>query len=229
MAGSLEKDTYNENISDIDLRAVTSNHALLDYSPRVAKNLILKQLASLGRISNLKLGTQTVSFRKNGREYQVIPVIRKNGETYLPSEDGRCWRAVEIHAFDRGLIKLNKRTGGRFCEAVRFVKIMSKINIPSRYRLSGHHIETMAYEALRNCPSSMDRTRMVNRILGFIPSRVTHYSPDITGETKAVDRDLGSSYNNHRKHISEHYRDLRDMFRHCRQSKDMAPLDEQGR
>lgn len=229
LAGSAEKDTFNEGISDIDLRAVTDNGTLLGLPPRVAKKLILKQIASIDEKTKPRLGHQTVTISKKGHDYQIIPVVKSKGTTYVPSEDGRYWKAVDLHAFDRELHKLNKRTGGRFCEAVRFVKILSNQYMPKQFRLSGYHIETMALEILRNCPSSMDRTKMVDTILNSIPSRVRYYSPDITGETKAVDHDLGSSYNNNRKYISKHYRNLRDIFRQCRQTGDMDPLDESGR
>ena len=226
LAGSVEKNTFNEGISDIDLRAVTTNSALLDYSPKVAKRLIMKQIRSIDEVKNPRVGHQAVTLIKGGHEYQIIPVIRHNGKTYIPSERGTYWKTVDIEAFNHSLHSLNRKTNGHFCEAVRFVKILSDRYVPKRNQLSGYHIESIAMEAIGNCSPTMGRTDMVEKILRYIPSRVKSYSWDITRETKAIDHDLGSNYSAERKDAAKRYHRLKDMFARLRKTKDDSILDE---
>lgn len=219
LAGSVEKNTFNEGISDIDLRAVTTNSALLDYSPKIAKKLILKQIRSIDEVKNPRVGHQAVTLTKGGHEYQIIPVIRHDGKTYIPSERGTYWKTVDIEVFNRSLNSLNRKTEGRFCEAVRFVKILSNTYIPKRYQLSGYHIESIAMEAISQHCHPLNRTDMIERILGNIPSRVKRYSWDITRESKAIDRDLGSNYSTERKDVAKRYHSLKNMFAKLRKTK----------
>ena len=167
------------------------------------------------------MGHRAVTIESRGHEFQVVPVVKVGKKTYIPSETGDKWTDVDIHAFDRRMHSLNKRTDGNLSEAIRFVKAYMDEKVPARYRLSGYHIENMACEAIRNHKSCTTTTQIVRKTLSYIPGRLMMSTLDTTGESQAIDTELGHHFSKRRKEFSRAYSDLRDSFENDVQGDEM--------
>jgi hypothetical protein len=199
--GSVRKRTYVDGISDVDalvilrdpkLRAL-SPQRVLEYFEKKAREELAGWEVSRGRLS--------ITLSKEGLELQVLPAVREENKTYIPSARVNQWAEISPEAFFRKLTATNDKFGGKVVPVIKLAKIINAQQ-PEGLQLSGYHLESLAIESFKDYPGLLNPKAMLEHF--FDRSRTLVLAPikDKTGQSVHVDTDLGAANSSTRKEVS---------------------------
>ena len=199
--GSVRKRTYVDGISDVDTLVVLRDPKLRSLTPQgVLEYFEKKSHEELGGWEVFR-GTLSLTLRKEGLELQVLPAVREDGKTYIPSARGDHWSEIDPQAFFRKLSDTNNKYGGKVIPVIKLAKIINSQQ-PEALQLSGYHLEALTIESFKEYSGLLNPKAMLEHL--FDRSRALVLSPikDNTGQSVHVDDDLGAPNSSSRKEVS---------------------------
>ena len=216
-AGSVNKHTYVDGLSDVDVLVLVNNSELADKSPqeikKYIKSVLQKKLKNVEAIHTGSLAI-TVVF-SDGTEIQLLPALKK-GEGYRIQEEKKdSWSNVtRPEKFAAKLTEINQKCGQK---VVPVIKIAKSINsqLPEDQQLSGYHIESLAIKIFRNYPDDASRTPKSMLEYFFEKAIVEVQTPirDNTHQSIHVDDDLGSEGSPQRQRASYTFKRISDRMK----------------
>jgi Second Messenger Oligonucleotide or Dinucleotide Synthetase domain len=199
--GSVRKHTYVDGISDVDTLIILRDAKLRSLSPQGVLAFFEKKAREELEGWDVSRGTLSITLRKEGLELQVLPAVKEEGKTYIPSARGKQWSEINPEAFFGKLTDTNDKYGKKVVPVIKLAKIINAQQ-PEALQLSGYHLESLAIESFKNYPGLLNPKAMLEHF--FNRGRTLVLSPikDKTGQSVHVDTDLGPANSNTRKEVS---------------------------
>jgi hypothetical protein len=199
--GSVRKRTFVNGISDVDMLFILRDEKLRSLSPQEVLEYFEKKAREELAGWEVSRGTLSITLSKEGLELQVLPAVREERRTYIPSAQGDHWSDINPQAFFRKLTDTNNKLGGKVIPIIKLVKIINSQQ-PEGLQLSGYHVESLAIESFKEYSGLLNPKAMLEHF--FDRSRALVLSPikDKTGQSVHVDTYLGGTNSSNRKEVS---------------------------
>lgn len=199
--GSVRKRTFVNGISDVDTLFILRDEKLRSLSPQEVLEYFEKTAREELAGWEVSRGTLSITLSKEGLELQVLPAVREERRTYIPSARGDHWSDINPQAFFRKLTDTNNKLGGKVIPIIKLVKIINSQQ-PEGLQLGGYHVESLAIESFKEYSGLLNPKAMLEHF--FDRSRALVLSPikDKTGQSVHVDTYLGGANSSNRKEVS---------------------------
>ncbi len=201
LGGSVRKHTYVDGISDIDTLVILRDPKLRSLSPQQV--LAYFEQKAHEELSGWEVsgGKLAVTLRKQGFEIQVLPAVREEDKTRIPSARGDRWSDINPQTFFRKLTDTNNKFGGKVVPVIKLAKIINSQQ-PEALQLTGYHVESLAIEAFKTYSGPLNPKAMLEHFFDTSRSLVLAPIRDKTGQSVHVDGYLGPANSKSRKEVS---------------------------
>lgn len=199
--GSVRKRTYVEGISDVDALVVLRDPALQAMSPQQVLEHFENRAREQLRGWEVTRGRLSITLSKEGLELQILPAIKEDGKTHIPSARGGRWSEINPEAFFRKLTNTNDRFGGKVVPVIKLAKIINSQQ-PESLQLSGYHLESLAIESFKSYKGLLNPKAMLEHFFDSSRSLVLAPIKDKTGQSVHVDTYLGAANSSARKEVA---------------------------
>jgi hypothetical protein len=199
--GSVRKHTYVDGISDVDALLILRDPQLQSMSPQEVLEYFERRLNEALKSWEISRGKLSVKLTKGDLQIQILPAIRKDGMTKIPSPAGDTWSEINPEAFFRQLTRANDRTANKLVPVIKAVKIVNAKQ-PEALQLTGYHIESLAIEAFKNYGGLTNPKAMLEHFYDRARNLVLTPIRDRSGQSVHVDEYLGPANSQSRKAVS---------------------------
>jgi predicted nucleotidyltransferase len=199
--GSIRKRTYVEGISDIDMLVILRDPKLRALSPQQVLEYFENEARDKLTGWEVSRGQLSVTFRKEGLELQVLPAVREDDKTHIPSAREDRWSEINPEAFFRKLTDTNNKFGGKVVPVIKLAKIIN-LQQPEPLQLSGYHLESLAIESFKSYSGLLNPKAMLEHFFESSRSLVLTPIRDKSGQSVHVDGYLGAAGSIGRKEVS---------------------------
>lgn len=188
--GSVRKHTYVDGISDVDTLLIIKDASLIRRGPQKVLSFLQRVLSEKMPEWEISKGQLAITIRHEGREIQILPAARIDGELHIAAADGGTWSQINPEKFFRALSKANEQHGGKLVPLIKLVKIINDTQ-PGATKLSGYHIESLAIEVFKNYEGNLNPKAMLEYFFDEGARRVLLPIRDKSGQSVHVDDSLG--------------------------------------
>ena len=230
-AGSLERHTYVEGLSDVDALVIVNRSKLSSELPQDAiesmEALIRRRLPN----TKIRSGDLAVTAEySDGVEMQFLPAIeRKDGIRIADGSRNRWSSVIRPNRFRAKLTKVNQAKAGQVIPAIKLVKgLASQVIQNDDEKIQGYHMESIAIEAFRDYQGPTDLRSMVIHFCESASEIVLEPITDSTGQSRNVDEYMKGARSPRRRRASENFRRMLDHFSACRSVSDLDALFGNG-
>jgi hypothetical protein len=201
LGGSIRKRTYVDGISDIDTLLILRDPKLKSLSPQEVLAYFEQKAREELSDWEVSRGKLAITLRKEGMEIQVLPAVREEGKTHIPSARGDRWSDINPEGFFRKLTETNQKLGGKVVPVIKLAKIINSQQ-PEALQLTGYHVESLAIESFKTYSGPLNPKAMLEHF--FDTSRALVLAPirDKTGQSVHVDAYLGPAKSKNRNEVS---------------------------
>lgn len=210
--GSISKNTFIEGASDVDALVILDRAKYKDATPKELQNAFAKMLQQRFPRTEIKCGSLAVTIKYKDYEIQLLPALRNNGKLQIASNDGACWStSINSAKFTEKLTATNKMNSNKVVPVIKLVKSLLS-NLPSKYQLSGYHVEALAVDAFSTYNGRCTLYDMTMHFLNYSTKRVLTPMSDVTGQSGIIDDNLGIARSITRQKLSGHIKDIAGRF-----------------
>lgn len=210
--GSISKNTFIEGASDVDALVILDRAKYKDATPKELQNAFAKMLQQRFPRTEIKCGSLAVTIKFKDYEIQLLPALRNNGKLQIASNDGACWStSINSAKFTEKLTATNKMNSNKVVPVIKLAKSLLS-NLPSKYQLSGYHVEALAVDAFSTYNGRCTLYDMTMHFLNYSTKRVLTPMSDVTGQSGIIDDNLGSARSITRQKLSSHIKDIAGRF-----------------
>lgn len=206
--GSIQKHTYVDGLSDVDMLVCVNDSSLASATPAE----LLEQFGSRlrGRLpsTEIHIGDMAVSVTfSDGHKIQLLPAFRTATGFRVSNTEGQWSQVARPQRFARELTRVNQENGGRVVPVIKLYKALNS-SLPRASRLTGYHVEALAIEAFQNYHGRQTVQQMIRHLCSQAIHRVTKPIGDTTGQSLYVDDYLGPSGGNLRQRAANAIRNV---------------------
>lgn len=199
--GSVRKRTYVEGISDVDALIILRDPTLRAQSPQQVLEYFEQKLREKLSGWEISRGRLSIALRKAGLEIQILPAVKEDGKTHIPSARTDRWSEIAPEAFFRKLTETNAKYGGKVVPVIKLAKIINSQQ-PESLQLTGYHLESLAIESFKSYPGLLNPKAMLEHFFEQSRSLVLAPIKDKTGQSVHVDSYLGATNSSARKEVA---------------------------
>jgi hypothetical protein len=157
----------------------------------------------MGQIGDIHVGRLAVTVTyADGMEIQLLPAVEQGDYTAISSPTGNDWTRIDPKEFSSRLTSLNEQQGRAVVPAIKIAKAILTANLPEDRRPTGYHVEALAIAAFSEYDGPRTPRAMVQRFFDSATSDVLRPVPDVTGQSRFVDGDLGEENSASRRAVS---------------------------
>ncbi len=195
LAGSMAKNTYVDEQSDIDALAILDRADLAGKNPQDLLSEFhrcLKSDLSAAEVKDIKKGKMAVTVTNlDGTVIKLLPALRSQDKVSVPRPDGG-WNETRPKAFQRHLSEANEKVNGAL---IPTIKLMKKVvaTLPRQKQLTGYHCEALGLAAVKDYSGPMTCKALLLQVLDAASKRVMGPMRDTTGQSRVVDEYLGKA------------------------------------
>ena len=195
--GSVAKHTWVDGVSDIDSLVVLDAATVGERSPEEMRRQleeVLRRRLDMGQVEAIDVGrlAVTVTYR-DGLEIQLLPAAERGGGLAVSSPSGRDWAQIDPKRFADRLSQLNASQAGAVVPAIKVAKAILAAQLPEEARPTGYHVEALAVAAFESYEGPRTPKAMAQRFFESAATNVLRPIPDVTGQSRYVDDDLGGA------------------------------------
>lgn len=201
LGGSLRKRTYVDGISDVDTLLILRDPKLKSLSPQEVLAYFERKAGEELAGWEVSRGNLAITLRKEGMEIQVLPAVREEGKTHIPSARGDRWSDINPEGFFRKLTETNQKLGGKVVPVIKLAKIINSQQ-PEALQLTGYHVESLAIESFKTYSGPLNPKAMLEHFFDTARALVLAPIRDKTGQSVHVDAYLGPAKSKNRKEVS---------------------------
>lgn len=210
--GSISKNTFIEGASDVDALVILDRAKYKDATPKELQNAFAKMLQQRFPRTEIKCGSLAVTIKFKDYEIQLLPALRNNGKLQIASNDGACWStSINSAKFTEKLTATNKMNSNKVVPVIKLAKSLLS-NLPSKYQLSGYHVEALAVDAFSTYNGRCTLYDMTMHFLNYSTKRVLTPMSDVTGQSGIIDDNLGIARSITRQKLSGHIKNIAGRF-----------------
>ncbi|MFB3921990.1 MAG: CBASS oligonucleotide cyclase [Terriglobia bacterium] len=229
LGGSVRKHTYVDGISDVDSLVILRDPGLKSMSPQEVLTYFEQKTREELSGWEVSKGRIAITVRKEGIEIQLLPAVRGEGKTRIPSARGDNWSQINPEAFFRKLSDVNSKFGGKIVPVIKLAKIIN-IQQPESLQLTGYHVESLAIEAFKSYTGLLNPKAMLEHFFDCSRSLILTPIRDKTGQSVHVDSYLGPANSQSRKEVAAAldrvYRRMRNADAYRSQEQWLEPFGE---
>jgi len=201
--GSVQKHTYVDGLSDVDMLAIVRRQVAEKTSP---KDLIQSFAAGIhSRLPYTYVEPGDLSIKvefSDGIQIQVLPAFKTQTGFRIARRFGATWSGViRPREFASQLTNINQQNGGNVVRVIKIMKIVQE-SLPANARLSGYHIENIALDAFRSYQGRLALRDMFLHLARTAATRVKEPVHETTGQSAYVDDYLGPAGSEERNRAS---------------------------
>jgi Second Messenger Oligonucleotide or Dinucleotide Synthetase domain len=204
--GSVAKQTYVEGMSDIDSLVILSTQDYADLTPAgvIEKfQQALEAKLNRGEAIDIRSGDLAVTIEyDDGLEVQLLPAVERAKKLSITGPSGNSWVAIDPEAFARRLTAVNKSQAGAVVPAIKLAKSILASE-PDTRRPDGYHLEALAVAAFEHYSGPRNPKAMLTHLFDSAAKNVKRPVPDVTGQSRQVDANLGGENSVNRRRMSE--------------------------
>lgn len=210
--GSISKHTFVEGTSDVDALVILDRAKYKNTTPRELQTAFAKMLKQRFPKTEIKCGTLAVTVKFSNYEIQLLPAMKNNGKLQIASTDGSNWSSsINSAKFTERLTATNKMNGNKVVPVIKLAKsLLSKL--PSKYQLSGYHVEALAVDAFSTYNGRYTLYDMTKHMLNYSAKRVLNPMNDVTGQSGIIDDQFGAARSITRQYLSRRIQDISGHF-----------------
>ena len=210
--GSLSKSTFVEGASDVDALVFLDKTVYKSIGPQELQKQFLDLLKSRFPRTEISVGKLAVTVKFSDYDIQLLPALRDSKRIHLPNTEKQGWSApIDIQRFTKKLTQTNQMNGNKVVPVIKIIKRLFS-TMPEKNRLSGYHIESMAVEFFSRYNGRNTLYDMTKYFLDSSVKRILRPIPDITGQSRIIDEELGPTNSINRQKISHHIKDIAGRF-----------------
>lgn len=196
--GSVQKHTYVDGLSDVDVLVILNKSDLAQSSPSEVLDFIRSKLIEhdTADIQNIKVGDLAVTVIFNdGEKIQLLPALKQSTGYKIPGMQFGHWSSIiRPEKFAKRLTEVNQTCNGKVVPVIKLAKNII-YDLPEDQQLKGYHIESLAVEIFKDY--SPDKPRVPRKMLKYFFEMAKDLvkSPirDSTGQSLHVDDYLGDT------------------------------------
>lgn len=196
LAGSVAKNTYVDELSDIDALAILDRADMAGKSPKEVLSEFyhsLKSSLTTDVVKSVTKGKMAVTVTYvDGTEIQMLPALRSGDKVLVPQRDASGWNETRPQRFQDRLSKANEKANGALIPTIKLVKKIVA-GLPQQRQLTGYHCEALGLDAVKNYHGPNTCKAMLVHILDSASKRVMHPIRDVTGQSGVVNDYLGGA------------------------------------
>jgi hypothetical protein len=204
--GSVAKQTYVEGLSDIDSLVILASEKYGDLTPPEMMERLQQALeAKLNRSEaiDVRAGDLAVTVEyDDGLQVQLLPAVERESKLSIAGPSGNSWAQIDPEAFAKRLSAVNQSQAGAVVPAIKLAKAILASEPESR-RPDGYHLEALAVAAFEDYLGPRNPKAMVTHLFESAARDVRRPIPDLTGQSRQVDADLGGEGSIKRRRMSE--------------------------
>lgn len=210
--GSLSKHTFIEGTSDIDALVILDRAKYKNATPKELQDAFYKMLSQRFPKTEIKCGALAVTVKFKDYEIQLLPAMKNNGKLQIASNDGTRWSSsINSAAFTDRLTATNKMNNNKVIPVIKLAKSLLS-NLPTKYQLSGYHVEALAVDAFSTYNGRCTLYDMTSHFLNYSTKRVLTPMSDVTGQSGVIDDNFGIAHSITRQNLSRQIKDLAGRF-----------------
>jgi len=195
--GSIAKHTYVEGLSDVDTLVILDDPELGDRTPDEFRREFARTLKghlSAGDVEDIQVGVRAVTVvYRDGTQIQLLPAISRGGTISISARDGHTWQhGIRPTAFTDRLTATNRAQGGMVVPVIKLAKQVIATRVSEAHRPYGHLVEALAVDAFTGYDGPRTPRAMATHFFTAAAQRINSPMPDLTGQSRFVDEDLGS-------------------------------------
>jgi hypothetical protein len=200
--GSVRKHTYVNGISDVDSLFVLKGEGIADRSPGEVLDQFEGALSAKFPGAEVTRDNMAVGLELEGIKLELLPAIRKDGATHIPSPSQDKWSKIRPESFFAKLSEVNDRNGAKVVPTIKIAKGIID-TFPGECKLTGYHVESLAIEAFKDYAGPNDPKVMAERFFEFARERVLSPIKDSTGQSLHVDGYAGKKNSDCRRQMAQ--------------------------
>lgn len=200
--GSVQKHTYVDGISDIDILVLLNDTELSKLSPSEVKDYFVKRLQERLPNTTITEGKMAVTMKFEDHEAQILPAVKTDSGFLVSSPDGKKWASVRPQKFAENLTKINKSCGGKLVPTIKITKGII-LSLPEMKRLSGYHTEALASSIFSSYKGPHMVKDMIRHFFTEASKKVLTPIKDPSGQSAYLDSYLGKSGSLQRKIVAD--------------------------
>lgn len=207
--GSINKHTYVNGLSDIDMLVQINDSDYQNKSPKEVLEKFSKTLQKRLPNTDISVGKLAVTVKySNGNEIQLLPSLKTSIGYKIASMNSEKWsNVIKPKKFAEKLSAVNKMNGNKVVPAIKLFKSINA-KLPKENQVSGYHIESLAINAFKDNSSIRTYKGMVEHFIRYSKGAVLTPVKDSTGQSIHVDDYLGESNSIERRRVSNSLRIL---------------------
>lgn len=203
--GSVAKHTYVDGLSDIDSLVIIDREEIEPARPSEVladfAGAIREQLAGKA-VKSVTAGTLVVTVEyEDGTILQLLPAARYRSGFFIPDATGSKWRAIKPGEFGQALTRANQRLTNSLIPTIKLAK-SAMSNLPEDIRPTGYHVEALALKVFADYKGEHLPRVMLPHLFRQAADAVLRPLPDVTGQSRQIDADLGASGSERRKRLA---------------------------
>ena len=200
--GSVRKHTYVNGISDIDSLFVLKGEGIAERSPGEVLDQFEDTLSAKFPDAGVKRDNIAVGLELEGIRLELLPAIRVQGATHIPSASQDKWSKIRPEPFFSKLSEVNDQNGAKVVPTIKIAKGIID-TFSNECRLTGYHIESLAIEAFKDYRGPKETKAMAEHFFDFARERVLSPIRDSTGQSIHVDGYAGKKNSDCRRLMSQ--------------------------
>ena len=202
--GSVQKHTFVDGLSDVDVLVVLNDSSLADSSPAEVLAYFHDRICQRLPDAVVDKGDLAITIRySDGAEIQVLPALRTATGIRVSEQGGSSWSSVvRPQEFANKLTQVNQACGSKVVPVIKLFKGMQG-DLPETNQLRGYHVESIAIEAFKSYSGRQTYKEMLQHFLTIAADRVRAPINDSTGQSLHVDDYLGHAGSNDRLRVSD--------------------------
>jgi len=208
--GSVAKHTWVDGLSDVDSLVVLDPAVVGDRTPAEMRQEfedILRRRLDMSDVETIDVGRMAVTVKyRDGVEIQLLPAVERGEALAVSSATGTDWARIDPKRFSERLSRLNGEQAGAVIPAIKVAKAILAAQLPEERRPTGYHVEALAIAAFDGYDGPRTPKAMAQRFFERATADVLRPIPDLTGQSRFVDSDLGGADSGERQSLARNLR-----------------------
>jgi hypothetical protein len=204
--GSVAKHTWVDGLSDVDCLIVLDQDEVAGSPPAEMREQVanlLRRRLDLGAVTEIEVGRMAVTVRyDDGTVIQLLPAVQRGDALAISSATGGDWASIDPKRFAQRLSDLNSAQAGAVVPAIKLAKAILAARLSEEERPTGYHVEALAVAAFDGYDGPRTPKAMTQRFFERAATDILRPIPDVTGQSRHVDADLGAADSAERRRLA---------------------------
>jgi hypothetical protein len=203
-AGSIQKHTYVDGLSDVDGLVLFDRKDIAGKSPTELKAFLAKQLQERYGKDSVYVGNLAVTLTINGKQIQMVPAMKDGAGFKISDAKGSSWARINPQNFSKALTAANRNMDNKLVPCIKLVKAIVS-GLPEQRQLTGYHTESLAINLFKNYSGEKTPREILRHFFENAGTHIRQPITDSSGQSVHVDEYLGEANSVQRRIIADSF------------------------